>query len=48
MIGRCTRRHRSVEFRAFLDQIKVAVLNDLDVHLVIDDAAINKTKLIRD
>ena len=48
VIGRCTRRHRSVEFRTFLDQIEAAVPDDLDVHLVLDNAATQKTKLIHD
>ena len=48
VIGRCTRRHRSVEFRAFLDQVEASVPADLDVHLVLDNAATHKTKLIHD
>jgi transposase len=48
VIGACKRRHRAVEFRAFLDQIEATVPSDLDVHLVLDNAAIHKTKLVRD
>lgn len=48
VIGRCARRHRSVEFRAFLDQVEADVPADLDVHLVLDNAATHKTNLIRD
>lgn len=48
VIGRCARRHRSVEFRAFLDQVETSVPKDLDVHLVLDNAATHKTKLIHD
>jgi hypothetical protein len=48
VIGCCTRRHRSVEFRTFLDQIEAAVPDDLDVHRVLDNAATHKTKLIHD
>lgn len=48
MIGRCRHRHRSVEFRAFLDQIEANVPTDLDVHLVLDNAATHKTRLIHD
>lgn len=33
VIGRCTRRHHSVEFRTFLGQIEAAVPDYLDVHL---------------
>ena len=48
VIGRCTRRHRSVEFRGFLDQIEASVPGDLDVHLVLDNAATHKTRIIHD
>ena len=48
VIGRCAQRHRSVEFRAFLDQVEQSVPRDLDVHLVLDNAATHKTKLIHD
>jgi transposase len=48
VIGACKERHRAVEFRAFLDQVEALVPIDLDVHLVLDNAATHKTKLIRD
>jgi transposase len=48
VIGACKERHRAVEFRAFLDQVEAAVPADLDVHLVVDNAATHKTKLVRD
>ncbi|WP_083531010.1 IS630-like element ISMex18 family transposase [Methylobacterium sp. AMS5] len=48
VIGPCARRHRSIEFRAFLDQVEADVPKDLDVHLVLDNAATHKTKLIHD
>jgi transposase len=48
VIGRCLPRHRAAEFRRFLDAVEVAVPSDLDVHLVMDNAGIHKTKLIRD
>ena len=48
VIGRCYPKHRSSEFRRFLDQIEMAVPADLDVHLVMDNYATHKTKLIRD
>ena len=47
VIGACKGRHRAVEFRAFLDQVEAAVPADLDVHLVLDNAATHKTKLVR-
>src|SRR4051795_5680846 len=47
VIGRCSPRHRAVEFRQFLDAVEAAVPPDLDIHLVLDNAATHKTKLIR-
>ncbi|WP_431285575.1 IS630 family transposase [Humitalea sp. 24SJ18S-53] len=48
VIGKCYPRHRAAEFRKFLDEIETAVPRDLDVHLVMDNYATHKTKLIRD
>ena len=48
VIGRCFPKHRSVEFRTFLDQIEAAVPKDLEVHLVMDNYATHKTGIIRD
>ena len=48
VIGTCKGRHRSTKFRAFLDQVEAAVPTDLDVHLVLDNAATHKTRLIHD
>jgi transposase len=39
VIGACKGRHRATEFRAFLDQVEAALPADLDVHLVLDNAA---------
>jgi transposase len=39
-------RHRSVEFRKFLDRIDAAVPAALDVHLILDNYATHKTPLI--
>ena len=47
-IGACKERHRTVEFRAFLDQVEALVPSDVDVHLVLGNAATHKTKLVRD
>src|ERR1700726_2626742 len=47
VIGKCFPRHRTVEFRKFLDEIEAAVPDDLDVHLVMDNYATHKTPLIR-
>ena len=37
VLGKCYRRHRSVEFLDFLKKIDAAVPNDLDLHLVLDN-----------
>lgn len=47
VLGECHRRHRSVEFRKFLDTIDTAVPDDLDVHLVLDNYQTHKTELIK-
>lgn len=47
VIGECHRRHRSVEFRHFLDTIEANVPKDLDVHLILDNYGTHKTALIR-
>ena len=44
--GECHRRHRSVEFRQFLDTIDAAVPAALDVHLILDNYGTHKTALI--
>ena len=48
VIGACKRRHRAIEFRAFLDEVEAGVPGDLDVHLVLDNAATHKTRLVHD
>ena len=40
-------RHRSVEFRSFLDVIEAQVPTDMDVHLVLDNYGTHKTAIIR-
>jgi transposase len=47
VIGECYRRHRSVEFRKFLDTIDDAVPTNLDVHLVLDNYGTHKTPMIK-
>jgi transposase len=47
-IGACERRHRSVEFRAFLDRVECGVPPDVEVHLVLDNLKTHKTRLIHD
>src|SRR5213080_4321279 len=46
VIGECHQRHRSVEFRRFLDTIDANVPPDLDVHLILDNYGTHKTPLI--
>ena len=47
VIGECHRRHRSVEFRKFLDTIDDTVAAELDVHLIMDNYGTHKTALIK-
>lgn len=47
VIGECHRRHRSIEFRHFLDTIEAAVPTDLDVHLVLDNYGTHKSPTIQ-
>jgi transposase len=46
VIGKCYPRHRSVEFRKFLDLIDQRVPKELNVHLVLDNYGTHKTALI--
>ena len=46
LIGTCYRRHRSVEFRKFLDVIDSRVPDDFDIHLILDNYGTHKTALI--
>lgn len=47
VLGQCHRRHRSTEFRKFLDAIDAATPDDLDVHLIMDNYGTHKTALIQ-
>lgn len=47
IIGKCLPRHRAREFRRFLDLVEQNVPDDLDIHVIIDNASTHKTKLIR-
>jgi transposase len=47
VIGQLHRRHRSLEFRKFLDRIESQVPADLDVHLIVDNYATHKTTIIQ-
>tara|TARA_B100000949_G_C13873524_1_gene281616 strand:- start:288 stop:449 length:162 start_codon:yes stop_codon:yes gene_type:complete len=47
IIGARHRRHRSTEFRRFLDRVDAAIPPDLDVHLILDNYATHKTPTIQ-
>lgn len=47
VIGECHRRHRSSEFRKFLDTIEQNVPQSLEVHLILDNYGTHKTASIR-
>jgi transposase len=46
VIGQTRQRHRSLEFRSFLDTIENNVPAGLDVHLIMDNYGTHKTRLI--
>ncbi len=46
IIGQLHRRHRTLEFRKFLDTIESAVPANLQVHLILDNYATHKTPRI--
>jgi transposase len=46
VIGELHHRHRSTEFRHFLDTVEHATPADLALHLVLDNSSIHKTPLI--
>ncbi len=47
VIGQLHRRHRSQEFRRFLDTIEANVPAELDVHIVLDNYGTHKTAIIQ-
>jgi hypothetical protein len=47
VIGQLHHRHRSVEFRRFLDLIEDQVPAGLDVHIIVDNYSTHKTAVIR-
>ncbi len=46
VITRTDRRHRAVEFRKFLDLVADEVPDDIDVHVILDNASTHKTAAI--
>ena len=47
VIGQTHHRHRSVEFRKFLDHVEANLPADLDIHVIMDNYGTHKTALIR-
>ena len=47
VIGETHRRHRSLDFKAFLESIDREVPDALEVHLVLDNSSIHKTPLVQ-
>lgn len=47
VLAACEARHRSLEFRKFLDRIEANVPPDLDIHLILDNSSTHKTPLIQ-
>ena len=47
VIGQLHRRHRSREFRQFLDAIEAQVPAELEAHLIVDNYGTHKTAMIR-
>src|SRR6202162_846790 len=47
VIGQLHRRHRSCEFRRFLDTIETQVPAELEVHIIADNYGTHKTAMIR-
>ena len=47
VIGACHARHRSIEFRKFLDTVEAAVAPELEVHLILDNYGTHKTPAIQ-
>jgi len=47
VVGECHRRHRSIEFRKFLDTVDQAVPPRLEIHLILDNYGTHKTPLVQ-
>jgi transposase len=47
VLSQTHRRHRSVEFRKFLDLVEASVPPGVDIHLIMDNYGTHKTALIR-
>jgi transposase len=47
ILGKCHRRHRSIEFRKFLDLIEDNVPEALDIHVIFDNYGTHETAVIQ-
>jgi transposase len=47
VIGKCFRRHRSIEFKKFLDHVDEQAPAEFEIHLILDNYATHKTPLIK-
>ncbi len=47
LLAQCHQRHRSTEFRSFLDHIDRSVPKEFEVHLILDNYGTHKTELIK-
>lgn len=47
VLGKCFRRHRTAEFRKFLDYVEAQVPPDLEVHLIMDNYCTHKAAPIK-
>jgi transposase len=47
VLGQTHRRHRSVEFRQFLDYVEANLPADLDIHVIMDNYGTHQTALLR-
>lgn len=47
VLGECHRRHRTVEFRQFLDTVEAAMPAGLDAHLILDKYGTHKTAVVQ-
>ena len=47
VIGKCFPRHRSIEFKKFLDYIDSQVPENQEIHIILDNYATHKTQLIK-
>lgn len=48
VIGKCYKRHRSIEFKNFLSHVDKQVPEGQDIHIILDNYGTHKTKLVKD